>query len=60
VNIYGYIVVDLRRKHSEDESQPLSVQISGKIKSNKAMDFYCFLEKESSFAIDMVTGTRLS
>ena len=59
VEIYGYIVVDLKRKHTEDDDVPLSIQISGKLKSEKNMDFYCFIEKEESFTISLATGQRL-
>jgi hypothetical protein len=59
VNNYGYIVVDLKRKHSEDESVPLSVQISGNITSLKKLDFYIFIETEKSFTYNVETGQRL-
>ena len=59
VEIYGYIVVDLKRKQTEDDDVPLSIQISGKLKSAKNMDFYCFIEKEDSFTISVATGQRL-
>ena len=59
VNMYGYIVVDLKRKHTEDDSVPLSVSISGNIVSQKKMDFFIFIEQERSFTYDVTTGTRL-
>jgi hypothetical protein len=60
IELYGYIVVDLKRKYSSDESVPLSVSISGKIKSLRNMDFLCFIEQEKSITIDIATGQRLS
>lgn len=60
VELYGYIVVDLKRKHVEDDSVALSVQISGRVKSLKALDLYCFIEQEKSFTIDIATGQALS
>jgi hypothetical protein len=60
VNTYGYMVVDLKRKNSEDESVPLSVQMSGRITSLKKLDFYIFIETEKSFTFDVASGQRLS
>jgi hypothetical protein len=60
VELYGYIVVDLKRKYSSDESVPLSVSISGKIKSLRNLDFLCFIEQEKTITIDVATGQRLS
>jgi hypothetical protein len=60
IELYGYIVVDLKRKYSSDESVPLSVSISGKIKSLKNLDLYCFIEQEKTMTIDVATGQRLS
>jgi hypothetical protein len=59
INNYGYIVVDLKRKPTPDESTPLSIQISGKVVSPKALDFYVFVEQEKSFTYDTATGQRL-
>lgn len=59
IELYGYIVVDLKRKHSSDESVPLSVSISGKIKSLRNLDFLCFIEQEKTMTIDVATGQRL-
>ena len=56
---YGYIVVDLKRKYTEDDSTPLSIQISGRLKSLKNMDFYCFIETEKTMTISLATGQRL-
>jgi hypothetical protein len=60
IELYGYIVVDLKRKYSSDESVPLSVSISGKIKSLRNLDFLCFIEQEKNITIDVATGQRLS
>ncbi len=60
INTYGYIVVDLKRKASEDESVSLSVQMSGRITSSKKLDFYIFIETEKSFSYDVASGQRLS
>jgi hypothetical protein len=60
INTYGYIVVDLKRKPTSDESVPLSLQISGKIVSPKALNFFVFVEVEKEFTYDSATGQRLS
>jgi hypothetical protein len=60
IELYGYIVVDLKRKYSSDEAVPLSVSISGKVKSLKNLDLYCFIEQEKTMTIDVATGQRLS
>ena len=60
IELYGYIVVDLKRKYSSDEAVPLSVSISGKIKSLMNLDLYCFIEQEKNMTIDVATGQRLS
>jgi hypothetical protein len=60
VETYGYIVVDLKRKYSSDESVKLSVSISGKVKSARNLDLYCFFEQERTMTIDIATGQRLS
>jgi hypothetical protein len=60
VESYGYIVVDLKRKYSSDESVKLSVSISGKVKSARNLDLYCFFEQERTMTIDIATGQRLS
>jgi hypothetical protein len=58
-NTYGYIVVDLKRKHTVDETTPLSVHMSCNIRSPKKLDFYIFIEVEKSFTYDVSTGQRL-
>lgn len=59
INNYGYIVVDLKRKHTQDEATPLSIYMSGKIASPLPLDFYVFIETEKSFTYDVATGHRL-
>lgn len=59
-NNYGYIVVDLKRKSSEDETVPLSVHLSCNVTSPKKLDFYIFIEVEKTFKYDVATGQRLS
>ena len=58
INTYGYIVVDLKRKHTPDESSPLALYMSGKIVSPLALDFFVFVETEKSFTYDVATGQR--
>jgi hypothetical protein len=60
INTYGYMVVDLKRKPTSDESVPLSLQISGKIVSPKALNFCVFVEVEKEFTYQSATGQRLS
>lgn len=59
INTYGYIVCDLKRKHTPDESTPLALYISGKIVSPLDLDFFIFVETEKSFTYDVSTGQRL-
>lgn len=60
INIYGYIVVDLKRKYTQDEAVPLSIHISGNIVSKKKLDFYMFVETEKHFTYNVRTGQRIS
>lgn len=59
INTYGYIVCDLKRKHTQDESTPLAIYVSGKIVSPMPLDFFVFVETEKSFTYDVATGHRL-
>ena len=59
INTYGYIVVDLKRKHTDDESVPLSIQLECNITSPKPLDFNIFIEQEKSFGIEVATGKRV-
>ena len=56
---FGYIVVDLSRRYDLDEKTPLSVQISGNIKSLKHLDFLCFISYTKEITVDLSTGQKL-
>jgi hypothetical protein len=56
---FGYMVVDLSRRYSHDDNVPLSVQISGKLNSPKAMDFLCFIEYNKTISVDLATGQKV-
>lgn len=56
---YGYFVVDLTRRHEEDDSTPLSLELFGDVKS-AVLDFLCIVEYEKDCVIDVATGQLLS
>ena len=58
-SIYGYYVVDLRRRLPEEKTTLQSISISGTILSKKALDLYIWIEYEDSCVVDLVTGQRL-
>ena len=53
---YGYIVVDLSRRHSYDDKTPLSVQVSGTVASPKPLDLFCYIEYEKDITVDLATS----
>ena len=59
-NNQGYIVVDLSRKSEADETQPVSLEISGVNNSPQQLHFLCYMEIEKDFKIDCMTGAKLS
>lgn len=59
-NNQGYIVVDLSRKSPDDETQTVSLEISGTNNTLKSLDFLCYMEIEKDFKIDCMTGEKLS
>lgn len=56
---YGVIIVDLKRRLKESNSVPLSLQISGILKSNKACDLHCFIEYQKEIKISPESGAIL-
>ena len=60
INLYGYIVVDLRRRLPEDLNTLLPISISGNVISLKTYDFYIWLEEEREVVLDIVSGQRIS
>jgi hypothetical protein len=60
LNNYGYIVCDLSRRLPEDESTSVSIDVSFKIISALALDFYVFVEQEKSMSINIVNGSRIA
>jgi hypothetical protein len=59
INNYHYIVVDLSRRSPEDEFTSQSIQVQGQISSLKDVVFHCFITKQKTMAIDVMTGARL-
>lgn len=55
-NVFGYFCVDLSRRHTEDDSTPLSLELFGSVESSKALDFLCIVEYEKDCQIDISTG----
>jgi hypothetical protein len=60
LNNYGYIVCDLSRRLPEDENTSVSIDVSFKIISALALDFYVFVEQEKSMSINIVNGSRIA
>ena len=56
---YGYFVVDLSRRHAEDDNTPLSLELFGDVQS-AIMDFLCIVEYEKDCMINVSTGQLLS
>jgi hypothetical protein len=57
---YGYLVSDLSRRSVEDDSVPISIQISGKIESLLNLDFFIFIEISKTVTIDLASGAMIS
>ena len=56
-NRFGYLVVDLRRRLKSDNNTPISVEITGSLLSELAMDFYCYLEFDREIQINSEDGS---
>ena len=54
---YLYYYLDCERGSDLERDVPKSVQIQGKNLSEKAVDYYVFIEFENSFSIDVGTGS---
>ena len=59
-NTFGYFVVDLTRRHSEDNLVPISLELFGSVESSKPLDFLCIVEYEKDMTVDITTGQLLS
>lgn len=59
-NNYHYIVCDLSRRLPEFDMVSVSIRVRGQLKSPKAMEFHCFIEKEKIIEIDTMTGALIS
>lgn len=59
-NTFGYFVVDLSRRHAEDDMTPLSLELFGSVESPLPLDFLCIVEYEKNMSVDVVTGQLLS
>ena len=53
---FGYLVVDLSRRHGFDDNTPLSLEIKGNVASPLALDLLIFVEFERDFEVDLTTG----
>jgi hypothetical protein len=58
-NNYGYIVVDLSRKHIEDNTTAVSIDIAFRLDSLLAMDFAVYIETEKSLTVNLLNGSRI-
>ena len=56
---YGYLVVNLSRRHSFDDALPLSLEIQGNVSSGKELDLLCYIEYEKDISFDITTGQVL-
>ena len=56
---YGYLVVNLSRRHQYDNNVSLSVEINGTVSSGKALDLLCYIEYEKDISFDVTTGQVL-
>jgi hypothetical protein len=57
---FGYLVSDLSRRLLEDDSVPISIQLSGKIESLIPLDLFIFIEIEKTVTIDLASGAMIS
>jgi hypothetical protein len=55
-NNYHYIVVNLDRKLPENENTSQSLLVSGQLKCEKPIMFYCFIERYKTISIDVESG----
>lgn len=58
-NNQGYLVVDLSRKSPDDETEPVSIEITGTNNSPLALEFLCYMEIEKDFKINVLTSERI-
>jgi hypothetical protein len=58
-NNYGYMVVDLSRKHIEDNTTAVAIDISFRLDSLLAMDFAVYIETEKSLTVNLLNGSRI-
>jgi hypothetical protein len=59
-NNYGYLVCDLSRRSEEDDTTPISLQVSGKVTSLLPLDLHFYVEYERSIVIDLLTGQMIN
>ena len=58
-NNYGVIVVPLNRRLKESNKVPLSLSITGQLKSNMPCDLHCFIEYSKEIKISPESGAIL-
>ena len=59
-NTMGYLVCDLSRRYSYDESTPVSIEIQGVVASAMKLDLLCFIEYSKNCTIDLSTGKKIA
>jgi hypothetical protein len=59
-NNYGYLVADLSRRSPEDNTVPISLQVSGKVTSLLPLDLFFYCEVEKTITLDLHTGQMIN
>lgn len=59
-NIYHYIVCDLSRRMPSQDMLSVSVRVRGTVRSPKAIEFHCYIEKERVIELDIITGKLIN
>lgn len=56
---YSYITIDLTRRDPSEDIVPKSIQLLGKNNTSQIVDYYCFVEYQRSFSVELTTGRVL-
>ena len=54
--LYHYLVVDLSRKEISMEKQPVTIEVSGRLETDVAINFHCYLEYAETYYVDISNG----
>jgi hypothetical protein len=57
---FGYLVSDVSRRNLEDDTVPISIELSGKVESLLSLDLFIFIEIEKVVTIDLASGAIIS